>query len=281
MKKPQFHYGTSSWSEKGWVGPFYPPGTRPSDFLRVYAEQFGTVEADVTYYRIPDAKLVRGWADKTPANFRLSAKFPRSIVHAGEGRTPDGSRLLLHSYVGKDVDRFLIAMAHMGERCGPLVVQLPYLNKAAFAKAEDFLERLHGFLERLPADFRYAVEVRNKNWLTPALTDLLREQRAALVLSEHSFLPHPVDLAQHIDVMTTDFTYVRLIGDRKATEAKTKTFDSLVLDMSASLQKWAQFLRPAIARGTETFAYANNHYAGHGPATIRELAELVASDSTT
>lgn len=270
-----FHYGTSSWSEKGWVGPFYPPGTRPADFLRVYAERFRTVEADVTYYRIPDERLVRGWREKTPEDFRIAAKFPRSIVHAGAGREPDATRLLRPSEVGADVDRFLLAMAQLGTRCGPLVIQLPYLNQRAFADRDAFLERLASFLDRLPADFRYALEVRNKAWLGQALTGVLRERQVALVLSEHVYLPHPVELARELDVFTTDFTYVRLIGDRKATEALTKTFDSIVLDESASLRKWAEFLRPAIARGTETFAYANNHYAGHGPATIRELAELV------
>ena len=79
-------YGTSSWSTKGWVGPFYPPGTKAGDMLSWYATQFDTVEADTTYYRVPGERLVDGWDRKLPEGFKLSAKFPRSIVHAGDER---------------------------------------------------------------------------------------------------------------------------------------------------------------------------------------------------
>ncbi|MHC5051064.1 MAG: DUF72 domain-containing protein, partial [Planctomycetota bacterium] len=75
-------YGTSSWSEKSWVGSFYPTGMRPADFLTHYATRFQAVEADTTYYGIPRASMVEGWVRKTPPGFRLAAKFPRSIVHA-------------------------------------------------------------------------------------------------------------------------------------------------------------------------------------------------------
>jgi uncharacterized protein YecE (DUF72 family) len=68
-----------------WVGPFYPPGTEPGDFLRLYAEHFRTVEADVTDYCVPDARLVDGWKSRTLEGFVLSAKFPRSVVHGGAG----------------------------------------------------------------------------------------------------------------------------------------------------------------------------------------------------
>ena len=107
------------------------------------------------------------------------------------------------------------------------------------------------------------------------LLAVLRRHRAALVLVDLPYMPHPAHFARDLDIFTADFLYVRLIGDRKATEAATETFDHIALDKSASLLRWADFLRPAVARGTETFAYANNPFAGHGPATIRELAELL------
>ena len=72
-----FRYGTSSFSAKSWVGSFYPRGTKPGDFLSYYATQFDCVEADVTYYRVPDEKLVSGWDRKVPDGFKICAKFPR------------------------------------------------------------------------------------------------------------------------------------------------------------------------------------------------------------
>ena len=75
--------------------------------------------------------------------------------------------------------------------------------------------------------------------------------------------------------MTTDFCYARLIGDRKAVEEKTKTFDRLVIDQGKSLQQWAAVLRELKERVEKAYVFANNHYAGHGPATIRELVGLL------
>ena len=56
----RFFYGTSSWSEKSWLGPFYPPGTKPADYLAFYATQFTTIECDATYHRVPTRNLARG-----------------------------------------------------------------------------------------------------------------------------------------------------------------------------------------------------------------------------
>lgn len=274
-RRAKFHYGTSSWSEASWAGTFYPAGTKPADQLRHYATQFPAVEADVTYYRVPDKKLVEGWATKTPRDFRLCAKFPRSIVHGGDAATPDPRTLLLREHVAADTDRFLEAMDLLGERCGPLVLQFPYFNKQAFASAAPFLERLDAFLATLPNSHRYAVEVRNKNWLGPALLDVLKRHAAALVLVDLAYMPHPDELTGKLDLLTTDFTYVRLIGDRKAIDALTTTFDKIVVDQTARLTRWSALLRDFLARIPEFYVFANNHYAGYGPATIRTLMEMI------
>jgi len=273
----RFLYGTSSWTAPGWVGSFYPAGMKPGEFLAFYATQFATVEADNTYYAIPSREFVRGWDRKTPDGFVLSAKFPRSIVHCGEKEKPNPARVLVPEVVGKDTDRFLDVMRLLGPKCGPLVLQFPYFNQSCFASAGAFLDRLDPFLEALPTDFRCAVEVRNKEWIGPALLDLLRRQRAALVLVDIAYMPHPADFARELDLVTTDFSYVRLIGDRKAVEAKTETFDRIVLEQAERLDRWAKLLRDIVSR-VQVYTYANNHYAGHGPATIRELARLLHED---
>ena len=66
-----------------------------------------------------------------------------------------------------------------------------------------------------------------------------------------------------------------MIGDRKAVDAKTKTFDKVVIDQSERLMRWASLLGDLRERVPESYVYANNHYSGHGPATTRELAALV------
>lgn len=261
-------YGTSSWSEPSWEGAFYPRGTLPGDFLAYYATQFSTVEADNTYYRIPSRSLVAGWEKKTPPGFILSAKFPRSIVHGGDEATPRADKILTP---GPDVEAFLEAMRGLGKKCGPLVLQFPYFNKKAFASPGPFFERLDEFLGTLPKDFRYGVELRNKTWISDPLLDILKKHRTALVLVDINYMPHPADWK--VDPITTDFTYIRLIGDRKAIEATTETWDKIVMDRTDQLRRWAEFI-PGLDVEL-AYIYANNHYAGHGPATIRELKELI------
>jgi uncharacterized protein YecE (DUF72 family) len=268
-------FGTSSWSERSWEGVFYPAGTPSGQYLAYYASRFATVEVDSTYYRVPSRRLVAGWAGKTPDGFVLSAKVPRSIVHAGSGERPDAAAVLVRDRVWPDVERFLEAMAELGPKCGPLVLQFPYFNRTAFPSVEPFLERLDGFLGLLPAGFRYGVEVRNKGWIAAPLLEVLRRRRAALVLVDLVYMPHPADLAAALDVATTDFAYARLIGDRKAVEALTDRFDRIVLDQGPRLARWAELLRALRERVTRVLVYANNHYAGHGPATVRELQRLV------
>lgn len=275
---PRFRFGTSSWSESSWVGSFYPEGTKPADFLSYYATRFDTVEADVTYYRVPGREMVRGWERKTPEGFTLSAKFPRTIVHGGDGPHPDPRTLLSPQRTARTTETFLETMGLLGAKCGPLVLQFPYFNKKTFAEPGPFYALLDAFLSRLPKDFRYGVELRNKSWLTWELIDLLRRHGVALVLVDLLYMPHPAELAKDLDLVTSSFVYCRLIGDRKKIDSLTDTFDRIVLDQSSRLRRWAKLLQQLTTESTELFAYANNHYAGHGPATAEQLAELVTGE---
>jgi len=274
-----FRLGTSSWSERTWVGPFYPPGTPAGEFLSCYAREFPTVEADNTYYHAPAASLVRGWDAKTPAGFVLAAKFPRAVVHGGEGEKPDPARVLVREHVAGASDRFVATMAELGPKLGPLVLQFPYFNQTAFPSVDAFLERLASFLDGLPVGPRYAVEVRNKGWIAPPLLEVLRARRVALVLVDLLYMPHPADLAARHDLVTADWLYVRLIGDRAGCErasaeahAGEVAFDRVVVDQSGRLARWADLLIGLAPRVREVYAYVNNHYAGYAPETIRDLA---------
>jgi uncharacterized protein YecE (DUF72 family) len=73
--------GTSSWSSPDWVGPFYPPGTAPGDFISVYAQRFDTVEVDSSFYRTPSRQMVESWVRKTPPGFLFALKVPQVITH--------------------------------------------------------------------------------------------------------------------------------------------------------------------------------------------------------
>jgi uncharacterized protein YecE (DUF72 family) len=67
----EIHIGTQGWNYDAWVGPFYPSGTRPSEFLTVYARAFDSVEVDSTFYASPAA------ATSSKQRKKLCGCFPR------------------------------------------------------------------------------------------------------------------------------------------------------------------------------------------------------------
>lgn len=272
--------GTSSFSESDWVGPFYPAGTRPSGYLRYYATRFDTVEVDASYYAIPRRHTVETWAKNTPKTFRIAAKFPRSIVHGGEGPRPDPSVILRPDKVYGERDTFLDVMSGLGSRLGPLVLQFPYFSKAVFGSSAEFLDRLGRFLDDLPSGFRYAVEIRNRTWLTSTFADLLRDHRTALVLVDQGWMPHGDEVAEMFNPVTTDFAYIRLLGDRKEIEAVTSRWDKVVIDRGDRLRRWAAVVTRFLMEEIETMVYANNHYAGFAPETADRLRAMIADDAS-
>lgn len=262
---PNLRIGTSSWSAESWVGSFYPPGTRPADFLALYAEQFDTVEVDSTFYRIPSKQMVKNWNARTPAGFLFAAKFPQTITH---------EKVLLGCEA--ETKEFIDTMELLGDKLGALVLQFPYFNREAFAKPGDFTGRLSGYLDALPKGHSYAVEVRNKNWLTKELVNLLGERGVAPALVDQVWMPTIDELAAKLDVLTAPFTYIRLIGDRKGIEKKTKTWDKLIVDRSRETQTWVRYVQQFLKRGVTVYIYVNNHWAGWAPGSIKLFYELWA-----
>jgi uncharacterized protein YecE (DUF72 family) len=215
---------------------------------------------------------VEQWSDN---GFTIAAKFPRSIVHGGEGRHPDPDVILLPDATYSQRDGFLNAINLLGDRLGPLVIQFPYFSKAVFASSSEFIERLDRFLTDLPNDFRYAVEIRNRNWLSLEYADLLRGHDVSLVLVDQAWMPHGDQLEEKFDPVTTDFAYIRLLGDRKEIESITESWDKEVIDRGDRIERWADLIEQLVKRDIETLIYANNHYAGYAPATADRLYNLI------
>ena len=143
------YVGCPLWGHAGWVGRFYTADARPADFLRQYASVFNAVEGNTTFYSLPSADAVARWSDVAPAHFRFSFKLPREITHT---RLLDGcSDVALH---------FLDRMAPLGDRLGPLLLQLPPIF------GPDRLGFLDRFLDGLPEDIAVAVEPRHPRFFT-------------------------------------------------------------------------------------------------------------------
>jgi uncharacterized protein YecE (DUF72 family) len=257
--------GTSAFTAAGWEGTFYPAGMAARDFLTYYATKFDTVEVDSTYYRTPAAAVVTGWASKTPAGFLLAAKVTQSITHEKCMQDCDA-----------EFETYLDTMRLMGDKLGPLLLQFPYFGRETFQEGGEFVARLKPFLEKLPKQegLRFALEIRNKVWIDAEFLDLLRAHNVAFVLQDQSWMPRPAELFAKYDPITADFTYIRWLGDRKGIERVTKVWDKTVIDRTAEMQEWVKYCKVIQKRGITIFGYANNHYAGHGPATVATFLDL-------
>ena len=264
---PDIFLGTSSFTASGWEGSFYPLGMRSNDFLRHYANQFQTVEIDSTFYGTPSPSTVTNWNEKTPRNFIFAVKVPQVITH---------EKVLIDCEA--EFDEFIERMHLLGDKLGPMLLQFPKFDKWVLKRPDEFRARLRSFFKRA-GDMkagRFAVEVRNKDWLDAQLTDLLREHNVALALTDTSFMPRPWELKEKFDLITSDFAYVRWLGDRKKIEEQTTTWDKTVIDRTSDLKNWADLLREMVMNKKlrKLFAFANNHYAGHGPGTVKLFMDL-------
>ncbi len=177
--------GTSGYSYKEWVGPFYPEKLPASAMLRYYAERFPTVEINNTFYRMPAESMLEGWAREVPGNFSFTLKAPRRITHI--------KRL---KGVEAEVAEFSRRAAVLGDRLGMLLFQLPPTLRKD-------LPRLRDFLAGLPPGRRVAVEFRHASWQDDEVYETLRARAAALCVAETDEGVSPL-------VCTSDDAYLRL-----------------------------------------------------------------------
>jgi uncharacterized protein YecE (DUF72 family) len=177
--------GTSSYSFKEWVGPFYPPGTPSSRYLSYYSSCLNSVEMNYTYRRFPTERSSIRWASETPESFRFSLKMHQSVTHT--------MRL---KHIERPLKDFLEALKPVGGRLGVVLIQLPPNFPADAGRLEDVLDQL-------PADQHFAFEFRHPSWNTPEIRSLLRKAGAALCASEEEIL-------SRVPEATASHAYVRI-----------------------------------------------------------------------
>ena len=245
--------GTQGWNYDAWIGPFFPSGTRPVDFLSIYSRAFDTVEVDSTFYAIPPAKTVRGWAERTPRNFKFALKMPQEITH--ERRLRDA---------GDAAKLFFERARELDEKLGPILIQLG----PDFGPIE--LPALASFLPTLPTDLQFAIEFRQRGWIHDGLLALLAEHGVALTLTDARWIPRK-QMMQLATRPTADFVYIRWMGPDRA----IVDYSRLQVDRTRELELWSGVIWPLAEKGRYVYGYVNNHFAGHSPASARELQRLL------
>jgi uncharacterized protein YecE (DUF72 family) len=256
------YVGCSGWKYDAWQGAFYPSNNiiSSNNWLEYYSKVFDYVEIDSTFYSIPNIFTVKNWSKITPSNFRFTAKFPKVITH--------DKRL---KNANKELKLFFNAMAPLQDKTLALLIQLP--------PSLQIMEGLQGLREILPMlnnRFRYAVEVRHQSWFQDLTYNFFADNDLCMVWSQLAGIRTP-------PIVTSDFIYIRLIGDRTIQE---KDFGRIQKDRTFEMRKWSRQLmrvqKDEIIRGQEkagklnlAIVAANNHYAGFGPATANIFRKMI------
>ena len=233
------HVGTSGWSYDHWHGVLYPHGIPPRERLGHYLGRFRTTELNASYYRWPRDSAFRSWRRRLPDGFQLSVKAPGLLTHARRLYGPE-----------RWIERIHRSLSLLGDRRGPLLVQLSPLQEYDHA-------RLAYFLERLPRELRVAVELRHPSWHHDAVFELLERHGAAYCMMSGAHLPCVLRA-------TAGFVYARLHGpDTQHLYAGSYPDDDL--------RWWADRVREWEGQGRDVYIYFNNDGEGNA---VRNAATL-------
>ncbi len=237
--------GTSGWSYKNWVGPFYK--TFGESKLKAYSRVFKTAEIDSTFYRFPTKGMVMGWQRYTPSDFVFAAKLPKQITHKGK---------LESKAVETDLNKFcdLMQPLQLNGKLSCLLAQLPpslKYNKGL----------LEAFLTIFPSKVRLAIEFRHESWLRDETWALLERYNTAYTIVDEPLLPSTVKV-------TSDLAYVRWHGRGE------RPWYNYLYEVE-ELEPWVEKVEKAEKQAAKVFGYFNNHYHGYAVKNCLQFAEMV------
>lgn len=232
--------GTSGYNYPEWKGSFYPDTLPAAKMLPYYAERFPTVEINYTFYRMPNEKLVSGWAAQTPEPYRITLKAPRRITH--------DSRL---KNCGELVQGFCRVASSLGPKLGALLFQLPPNMKKDLGVFD-------AFLAELPPRLCGAFEFRHPSWFDDEVFERLRARNLALCVSDSEKLSAPV-------AVTADYAYFRLRDEGYTPD---------------DIARWADAIASATSGCTDVFVYFKHEDEGKGPEFAQLLLENLRSART-
>jgi uncharacterized protein YecE (DUF72 family) len=244
--------GTSGWQYRDWRGCLYPAGVPQRSWLEYYAGHFAAVENNGAFYRLPPRGAFSAWRDRTPAGFVMAVKASRYLTHIRRLREP-----------AEPVRRLLDAAAGLGDRLGPILLQLPPNFRADPLALDGCLAEFarQAKVAGLPAGLvpvRVAVELRHESWWTGPTREVLTRHQAALCWADR--LGRPLSPLWR----TADWGYLRLH------EGGARSWPRYG---QAALRRWVTEAAEAFADKADFFAFFNNDQNG---AAVRDAAAFTA-----
>ena len=256
--------GTCGWSFGDWRGTLYPRDLPESEFLGFYGRYFPAVEVDSTFYNAPSESVLRRWIEMTPAAFRFACKLPRAITHLCRLRD-----------CTTELNSFFDAIEPLASKLQVILIQLP----PSFTP-KDGRQPLRKFLTQLPRDFRFAIEFRNPGWHRPQIISLLEKCRVCWVWADISPLNERNLAPFEFLPRTTDFLYLRLLGDYATKydgDGKfVHRYDKLLWKREAAMESWSLKIERHLPEVRSVWTFASNHFEGFAPETAQRIAERLS-----
>ena len=286
---PGIRFGTSTWTYDGWFGDVYHRryrGPQPAKRLEEYTRYplFRTVGIDSVFYDPPSEEELQSYARALPPAFPCVSKVWDRITAMRLGqdspqpglagmRNPDFLKAALFK------DNVLGAYSRVfRDHAGCFVFEFQAMRGKDLPDPLQWADQLDDFLSELPQDFRYAVELRNPELLTPVHGEVLKRHDVAHVFNSWTEMP---PIGEQIDLgwtFPTAFTVARALlkpGRRYADAVKQfQPYDRVQEPLRSLRQDLLRLVSEAHRRRVEAFILANNRAEGNAPGTIRAVARM-------
>ncbi len=283
-------FGTSSWKYPGWKGMVYTrsyPSKRDFDqeCLAEYATIFPTVCADFALYDFPKPLQMRAFHESTPEEFTVSFKvtdritikrYPNLPRHGDLAGTvnPDFLNMTLFE------DAFLRPLEELKGKVGVIIFEFSTFYPSTGITLPVFMKLLDPFLAKLPASYRFAVEIRNADFLTPEYLQLLQAHGVAHVLNSWSRMPAIDEQLAAPGSLPAPFTAVRALlkpgGTYQEAVDTFQPYDRVQEPQPAIRQALADTVLRCMKEDKKVYAYVNNRVEGNSPRTIEAILDILA-----
>lgn len=251
-------FGTSGYSYKDWEGILYPPGTRRTDYLGTYAQEFDLVELNFSYYKMPEASLSRRMIACTGDDFQFTIKGHKSLTHEGDAVT-----------VKRDAELFKrgIDPLFAAGKLAAVLMQFPFSFHY-----NDVNRTYVDTLCRQFGEFPLAIEFRNRYWQRQSVYDGLRDRNVTLVNVDEPRLP---GLPEQTSLVTAENGYVRFHGRNKDNWWKgdnVSRYDYCYSD--SELKEWVPRIQAMALQAATIMVVFNNHSKGQAVQNARRLRDM-------
>jgi uncharacterized protein YecE (DUF72 family) len=240
--------GTSGWQYRDWRGPLYPEDLPQRLWLEHYAQRFPTVEVNNAFYRLPERGTFGQWRERTPEGFVIAVKMSRYLTHVKRLHEP-----------AEPVERFLGRAGALGDRLGPVLLQLPPNLKSN-------VDDLEATLARFPKEVEVAVEPRHRSWWNDDVRAVLQHHGAALCWADRR--GRPVTPLWR----TADWGYLRMHEGRARPRPRYGR---------RALLSWLDRIGSAYPGDAKVYAYFNNDHGAAAITDARTMQELVGAQRPT